>query len=335
MVSLIRNGPRMLIVETNQLNELLNNLFEHFKAESHSVDAVFDKTDEYHTILYLVNQLTSPITRDQVAAAVIIRDDVASVLCKLHSLNLGRYIHAIRPAPHTVVMRGVGNLDAVLERMHADFGGTLTDYESAISQSDEHSTVVCLTDRPLNRNMTLSDMHPTILKLDDDYAMIKRELKMHALHYLNIGNNKRDWNELEIRIFDSYGAFKLHYDRLVEVIDSLELGLVLGESWSKDYPRVMMPVEVYRVRLFTFNEPSEIKRAMLGLEYLADGTRIADFDVYQGHKKVYWKDTTSKKFQTDRQTEGLKAREEMLLKLDPYTALELKMLDDDVLRSRK
>ena len=335
MVSLIRNGPRMLIVETTHLHELLQSLFEHFDAESHSVDAVFDKTDEYHTILYLVNQLKSPITRDQVAAAAIVHDDVASVLCKLHSLNLGRYIQAIRPAPHTVVMRGVGNLDAVLEKMHADFGGTLMDYESAIQQSDEHSTVVCLTDRPLNRNMTLQEMHPITLKLDDDYAMIKRELKMHALQYLNIGNHKRDWNELEIRIFDSYGAFKLHYDRLVEVIDSMELGLVLGESWSKDYPRVMMPVEIYRVRLFTFKEPFEIKRAMLGLEYLADGTRVADFDVYQGHKKVYWKETTSKKAQVDRQTEGLKARAEMFSKLDPYTASELNLLEVEVLKSRK
>ncbi|HSN66458.1 MAG TPA: hypothetical protein VLS94_07445, partial [Fusibacter sp.] len=158
--------------------------------------------------------------------------------------------------------------------------------------------------------------------------------RMHGLQYLNVGISNKDWFEIEIRIFDRYSAYKLHYDRLLEVIESLELGYVLGESWSKDYPRLFMSVVVYRIRFFTFNEPSMIKNMLLGMEYLSDGTRIVDYDVYYNQKKLYWTDQREKKDPATRHLLGLKYREEILSRLSQESVDKLTRLEEEIIRTR-
>lgn len=71
----------------------------------------------------------------------------------------------------------------------------------------------------------------------------------------------------------------MHYKRLAIVLDNMDIGLILGEMWTKDYPRFMMSVLVYQIRLFTLLSPLKIKEILLGLEYAYDGTRIVDFDL--------------------------------------------------------
>ena len=122
---------------------------------------------------------------------------------------------------------------------------------------------------------------------------------------------------MEIRIYDKYGAYNLHYNRMIEVFDDLDIGLVLGESWSKDYPKALLSVQIYRVRFFTFKEADELKRILLGLEYLRDGTRVVDYDVYCKNKKVGWVDLLKRKERrtATRDNEALIAQNELFTML--------------------
>lgn len=334
MVSLMRNGPKMLFVATSARDQLIDVLRTEFGAEVMDIDVIFDKSDEFHTLLYLVPKLSECVVKREVTDAILIKCDAARFLCKLYMTVDRTLIDGIRTAPQTIIMRSIGDMNQMIGKIKDDFGGVLGTYEESVERGGEGSTIIGLTDKPLNRSTCLDDMHPIFLRLEDDYAEIKRELKMHAFSYVNSSIGNRKWYEMEIRIFDSYSAFKVHYERLSEVLDSLEMGLVLGESWSKDYPRVLMPVEVYSLRFFTFKEPKEIKRILFGLEHLSDGTRIVDYDLYYKNKKVYWKEAAGVNAKGERTIEALKARDEVYSKLDAVTLSDVAALEVEILKSR-
>ncbi|SCZ81041.1 hypothetical protein [Acidaminobacter hydrogenoformans] len=335
MVSLLRNGPRMLFIGTSKRCEFIDFMNEKFKAEILDVDVIFDKSDEFNTIIYLFSELKPNVNKSDVTDALLIRNDVAKVLCRLVEQNGSRLIDAIRPAPQTVLMRAVGDMEQMLLRIQRDFGGKVGSFNYCIESGCEATTIIGLTDKPLSRTAKFSDMHHNFLSLNQDYAALHRDLTMEAFRYLNSGLDKKDWHELEIRIYDVYGAFQLHHERLMEVLDSLELGIVIGEAWSKDYPKFLFPVEVYSVHFLTFVKPSEFKRIIFGLEHLSDGTRIVDYDLYIKNKKVYWREIMNNKMKTSREVEALKARSEVYSRLDEKTKVALAELEERILGTRK
>lgn len=334
MVSLMRDGPRMLFVATSRRDALIRALELGFDAQAMEFELVFDRADEFNTLLYLVSSFDLPINKTSITDAVLVKRDVASLLCALLGDGYRGLFDGIRPAPHTIIMRAIGDMDKMIKTIQADFGGELGGYEASLEGGSESSVVVGLTDKPLNRSARLGDMHPTFLRADGDYATVKRGLKMHAFGYVNSGIDHKSWHELEIRIFDSYGAFEPHYERLVTVLDSLELGLVLGEAWTTDYPRILLAVEVYSLRFFTFKEPKHIKRVLMGLEHLADGARIVDYDLFYKNKKVYWIESVDGKAKGERKDEAAKARAELYERLDDGVKAELELLERKILKTR-
>lgn len=335
MVSLMRNGPRMLFIGTSQREKLIDTLLMNFEAETMDIDIIFDKSDAFHTLLYLVPELSTTVKKSEVTDAILIRQDVSKFLCRLFMKVDRRLVDSIRPAPQTIIMRAPADMELMIKKIHTDLGGALGSFEASLESSTEDSTIIGLTDKPLNRSTRLADMHPTFLRLDSSYPLVKRELQMNGLSYVNCSIGKQSWNELEIRIYDSYGAFKPHYERLMLVLDSLELGMVLGEAWSIDHPRVLLAVEVYSLKFFTFKEPQYIKRVLLGLEHLADKTRIVDYDLFHKNKKIYWKETVPGKIRHERPDEALLARTELYAHLDDHTKEELEELEVEILATRR
>lgn len=334
MVSLLRNGPRMLFIGTSNRRAFVDLMIEKFEAEILDVDVIFDKSDEFNTILYLFAELRPNVNKNDVTDALLVRSDVAKVLCRLIQESETFLIDAIRPAPQTILMRAVGDMERMLRNIQKDFGGQVGSFNYCIESGCETTTIVGLTDKPLSRTAKFGDMHHNFLSLNQDYAALHRELTMEAFRYLNSGLDKKEWRELEIRIYDVYGAFQLHHERLMEVLDSLELGIVIGEAWSKDYPKVLFPVEVYSIHFLTFVKPSEFKRILFGLEHLSSGTRIVDYDLYIKNKKVYWREIMIDKKKTSREEEALKARSEVYERLDEKTKAALTEIEERILGTR-
>lgn len=335
MVALLRNGPRMLFVGTSKRTEFIELLIHQFQAEILDVDVVFDKSDEFNTVIYLFSALGTNVNKSDVTDALIIKNDAAYVLCQLIQSVEKHLIDQIRPAPQSIIMRAVGGMEQMLLKIQSDFGGVVGSFNECIESGGETSTIIGLTDKPLSRSAKLSDLHHHFLRLDQDYATLRRELSMHSFRYLNSSLDNKEWHEFEIRIYDVYSAFQLHYERLMEVLDSLELGIVIGEAWSKDYPKFLFPVEVYSVHFLTFVKPNDFKRILLGLEHVTSGTRIVDYDLYVKNKKVYWREIIEGKVINNRQDEALKARSEVYSRLDEKAKSELAVLEQKILETRK
>lgn len=334
MFSLIRSGPKILVVSTQNIITLKSWLAEVLNAVSYDIDTAFDKSTENDTILFLTDTQLEVIDEDQILNVCLIKEEADAVLCKLLNSGYSDLISHIRTAPRLLILRVIGNLDLVMKEIQSDMGGVLGSFMDLLDEGSQHSTLVSITEKPLNRSMRIGDLYHEALKLEGSYAKYAKELRMHALKYLNIGINNRDWHEIEIRIFDRYSAYELHYDRLVELFEALELGLVLGESWSKDYPRLFMAVEVYRVRFFTFFDPKIIKQYLLGMEYTQDGMRIVDYDVYYNHKKMDWTEVLKKEDPKNRLQAGKKYRDDLFLKLGTSAKEELLRLEEAVIKTR-
>lgn len=289
MLSMIRSGPKTLLISTPEPQLMGQYLNGKYSGVQGTFEQVFDAAKEENSIVIMIQgdlDRAIPITAAQDAYCLPVEMD--KLLCALISDGMNRHVTQIRMSTRMILLRSMGDLGKSLEAIESDYPGETGSVMDLMNLYTDQGTVVAFTEKPLNKVCRLGDVHPKARHISMPYGTLFKELRAHALKYLNAGIGNKDWVELEIRIFDRLSKYELHYKRLLQMIDSLELGLILGESWSKDNPRFMMTVDVYRVRLMTFMEPAEIKRYLVGLEYLEDGMRIADQDVYLNRRKIYW-----------------------------------------------
>lgn len=334
MFSLIRSGPSTLLLRTASVETVTNWLISNFSASIYDVDVAFDMANESSTILYLLDSQEEVVHFSDIHIALVIDMTTVNFLCQFLFHEDRPPIISMRPAPKLLIMRAIGDKSAVINKIQDDLGGEIGSFKSLLDAGDNQSTILALTDKPLNKTLNFSDLGESLLKLQGNSDHYLKELRMHALSYLNIGLGNKDWHEIEIRVYDRYGAFSLHYDKLMDILDELEVGIVLGESWSKDYPRFLMSIEVYRIRFFTYFEPVKIKYLLLGLEYTQSGTRIVDFDVYYNRKKLDWNDVLEKKSMKTRQEVGLESHTEIICSLSEEGREQLAYYDDEIMKTR-
>lgn len=336
MISLVRNGSRSIYITTKNIDSLTSFLVDNLNAKEMDIQVIQDRSREYQTLVYVSDLLLEEKDEVNLFRSFLISAEPVHVLSSIIAHKRTDMIETVQPGANFVIMRASGNLDNVIKAIQNDLGGELISYKDYIKHDNSNYTVVGLTEKPLSKGIIASDFNEKLLMIEGEYGKIKRELRMQALRYLNIGIENREWNEIEIRIYDQYAAYNLHYDRMMEVFDDLDIGLVLGESWSKDYPKALLSVQVYRVRFLTFKELFDIKRILLGLEYLEDGTRIVDYDLYSKNEKVGWTNLlkTKQRKATGRYEEALNARNELLQTLSKGTIKELERIEGDIIKSR-
>lgn len=336
MVSLVRNGSRSIYITTKDIDSLTSFLEENLNGKEMDIQVIQDRSKEYQTLVFISDLLSNEKDEIKKVISFLIPEEPVSVLSALISHGKSDIIETIRPGANLVIMRATGNLDTVIKAIQEDIGGELISYNQGIHNDNSDYTVIGVTEKPLSQGILASDFNKDFLIVKGLYGKIKSDLRMQALRYLNIGLGNKDWNEIEIRIYDMYGAYNLHYNRMIQVFDDLDIGLVLGESWSKDYPKALLSVQIYRVRFFTFKEPDELKRILLGLEYLVDGTRVVDYDVYYKNKKISWVDNLNRKERktASRDKIALVAQNELFQILNQETIKELEGIEKDIVKSR-
>lgn len=334
MFSLVRSGPKMLLLESSDIGSLREYLINQLEAVEYEFHTAFENATEDYTILYITEKIKDIVNEKDVKSTLIIGEESDVVLCKLISSRQTGLISNIRTAPRIIMVRAIGDLDKVIQEIHSDFGGSFGTLMGLWNSNNEKGTLVAVTDKPLHQNIGENDLHTRCLYIEQRFYPLFKSLRLQALKYLNIGIGNKDWYEIEIRIFDRYSAYKLHYKRLAAIFDFLDLGIILGESWAKDYPRFMMAVGVYRLRFFTFHDPKYIKKLLVGLEYLEDGTRIVDYDVYYQRKKVDWSDALEKGDPHARHLLGQKYNQEVFSRLTPQETQKIKQIEEEILKTR-
>lgn len=348
MLSLVRSGPKTLVFESSHIQELVQYLIDstETRGKSYTFECddnedksglfkkAFDKAEEGYTIVSITEKINDIVGMQDIRNILVIAEEADVILCRIMNEGKAHLISRVRTAPRIIILRAMGNLEKVIEEISSDYKCSVGGMIDILDEHNNKGTVIVITDKSIQKNMRMEDIYEKAIFVEERYHPLLKSLRSHALKYLNKGIGNKDWYEIEIRIYDKYNAYKLHYEKLLSIIEALELGIILGESWGKDYPRPMMSVEVYRIRFFTFYSPKYIKKMFLGLEYMEDGTRVIDYDVYYNRRKIDWVDVIEDNIKT-RHLLGIKFREEILSKLGKEEKAELLAFEERILETRK
>ncbi|MDR1966136.1 MAG: hypothetical protein LBQ36_05460 [Synergistaceae bacterium] len=283
MLSLVRSGPTILKIRAlGDASELMDAIGNMSFARDNNFDKTYDSAGEGDTVIFFDSDNPDDAPHFQTTATP------SAMLCDLINRGLTDAIQHISVTPPNIIMRLIGDLDTAIDQIAADFKARETNRSYLMQNMDESSVLVNFTVEPINRAVPFSMMHKRALLIDKPYGQLIVFLRAKAQEYLNLSMGSPDWNEVEITLFDAMDQFNLHYNRLITVLQGLDIGIVVGEEWVPEYTVAMRKSAVYQVRLLTPISAREIKRMALALEYDDSGTRVVDFDVYFDKKKLGW-----------------------------------------------
>ncbi|SKA96629.1 hypothetical protein SAMN05443428_1222 [Caloramator quimbayensis] len=336
MFSFVRTGPKLIVFGSDNVCELSNFFKDNLKGISVGLIQALEIAQEDNTIIFITEPGKKIARLEDVKSIILVPERSDYLFSSILNLNAYSYIKDSHIAPGTVIMRVLGNTEKIIESIRQTYDGKIMSIEKCLDIGISNQTILSFTEKPINKNLNLKDFKDEHMLIDMPPHILHKRLMSQSLRFLNEGLEDKNWYDLQIRIYDRYSKYRLHYERLSIVLDNLESGLVLGESYAKDYPRFLMSVLVYQIRLFTLLNPIEIKKMLLSMEYLEDGTRISDLDLIYKGKKVDWVEAlepSTKGF--TRQELGMKFREETFKKLTADNIEKIKKYDEEIIATRK
>lgn len=280
----IRLGPRYLFLQTHNIKQI-----EHFYTQVLDGRLLpfaesFNRANEHCTIIFLMESEKATIEK---ASSVIFFPHGSSIaLCHLVNHNLIQFIEKVQLGPGTIVMRVPRTGETLLEKIKTTYSSKEMDFYQAVQEGKNEDTILCITNQSLHHTIGVNSTLSTPLLIREQLTVLFDDLRKDGLLYITNELEENQWCELKINIYDSEENYEMHYKRLIHVITHLDLGMILGESWTRDHALSLFSVLAYQVRLFTLYSPIYIKGILKGLEYDDKGNRLVDFDLYYKNKKV-------------------------------------------------
>lgn len=320
----IRNGPRFLFVRTDARSELERHAVERFSGVHYSFSDALARAQENTTILFF----TRPgITKTRVADAesVMLVPAASSVfLVSLFNNGLTDRVESAHLGPGMILLRVVGDGAPALEELERRYAGTRVDFEGAIEAGEAEDTFVGLSNRPINRAIDTGELLQPQILIHRPAHELYSELRNQGVHFITQSLDRKEWYELRINIYDASAKYEEHYERLVLALSDLNIGMILGESWTRDHALALFSVLAYQVRLFTLTEPIDVKRILMGLEADDNGKRFVDMDLYYRNRKIGKSD---KGVRTPKTEGRLELRRKLLARLTPDAVRGLREIE--------
>jgi hypothetical protein len=340
MLNLVRGSCKVVTFETQDLSKLINFVSTQFKVlnqgpySAERMNAMFAESQEGHTIILITDEMKETITHDDILYIMLLNIELENILASITNNAIGNpIISHIKLSPRLLILRTVGDVEKVIEEVVKDTSGTVMDAEEA-RNSVGMGTLIYFSNNALHKPIELMKTYNKCIHTTGSYYKVLRFLRNQNLKYLNIGIDNTDWYELKIKIYDAYGHFNLHYERMRYVLEKLELGMILGETWGTDMAAIFQSVGIYKVRFFTFKNPLEIKKILVGLEYLADGERIVDYDLYAKRKKLHWDQVRTEDVKGKTEL-GVYYRNIVLSHLSDHEKERIEEMEKEILKSKQ
>lgn len=336
MISVLRNGPKLVILESSSAESLNNILESKVGAIKTDFSTAFEMADQGSTIVFITDPGKKEIHLDDVKTTLFVPMSSDGFFSSIINLKATHYIEHSQIPPGLMVMRTVGNTDKVIQSVAKTYKGEVMPFTECLNKGASSQTIVSFTQKPVNRRLSLKeDIESKHILVDMEAHRLYRKMRNQVLRFFNEGFENENWYDVQIRIYDRYGKYETHLERLFLILNSLDIGMVLGESWGKDHPRFLMSVLVYQVRVVTLLEPNEIKRILIGLEYIDDGTRVIDLDLIYKGNKVDWPTVLEKKSRIkSRNALGKACRNKLLNELTSEDKSVLLSLEEEIKKSR-
>lgn len=327
MLSLMCSGPRGLTL-VGEAGSMISGISATFTLEEKDIRTSRDRITDRKTLLFVSNRGRPKKLRFFVTPAA-----PEEILADAFASGWWNCVSGARNHPRNIIMRLYGDPAPVISQLEKELPSSRDSFHNLLRRSSGRGVALCFTRSPLNRPLSASDIHEEVLLAALSFDDLYQRLEARALDIFNESIGRRDWTEMEIRIYDAYGNYIPHVERLRTVLRSLQIGLNLGEGWGKDHARILMPIMIYRVRLFTFTEPAELKKILMGLEHAREGERFVDMDLFVKRKKYSWTELAGEDA-PHRQALGARMRAELFGRLSPPEKEHLQRLEKEVLSER-
>lgn len=325
MLSLTRQGARVLVIAAGDTDSVSKCISLSLPATEYSVREGIDRAEPDQTVVLLSS--TSDV--EEFSSSLVVEALPEEVIQWIFNSGVLPGDAKIRLLPRVIHFRVTGKPEYVLEQICRDFNGKRGKLGELINDTSDRGIAVLFTDKPLNRNLRMEDHFKDILYIDMPEQLLFRELQWRAVSYFNEGLEGKEWNLVEIRIYDAYSSYPLHCKRLRLFLEACEMGLTIGEGWGKDYAHILMPLSVYTMKILTFYQPYVLKKALMGLEYTNDGRRFVDFDLYSKKKKISWTELSSAD-RKDRKGRAMEFRAETMAELTDFYKHEILAMEKDI-----
>ncbi|WP_288072228.1 hypothetical protein [Pyrococcus sp.] len=257
-----RFGPGIIFVKGDE-----SKILEKTKATFLSLSEALAKSDELDTVIVLNTQ--------------------KAILVKTYPwVALQDIIHYTEntESKGIIILIRTPNPSRASKIIEKRFNGKLLDPIEAIINSSYNETILMLTRKPITRPIRIEDVEATVLipyNFHHVYKNIILEIPLILMETLS------EWNEVIIKIYDTARKYQENIERLIIAVEDLDLGFIVGEGWDWDYPRPLLKVPVYKLKLFTWENPKRIKFLLKGLEYVGY-RRLCDIDVIVENRKIEW-----------------------------------------------
>jgi len=328
MLRLVRRGTRSILISTGEIEVTAEWLMQNFSFREYGLTESFNKAEPYQTVVHL-----SPTARmGDIQRSILIEsthDEIIGSMINSKALPEDTHVTIL---PMEIIFRVTGDSDRIIQQICSDFHGTMGNVIDLHEKMSSKGVAVMFTEKPLNRSLSTQDLFPEMVYIDMPPELLYRHLQWRAMSYFNNALEGKDWNLVEIRIFDSYSRYQLHCRRLRLFLEASEMGITIGEGWGKDYAHVLMPLKVYTMKILTFYEPYVLKKALMGLEYSEQGNRFADFDLYMNKSKIGWTELSGDK-KLDRSDRSLEFRKEVMGNLPDLHRHEILEIEKQIIQS--
>lgn len=342
MMKLFKNCPSILIIYTKDSISLINSFKENFSFvdesslevnASRKIKDVFSKALEHQTIVLITENLSDFVNVSDIKKAIIVDIRINNILIDLvNHKSLGGLIGKIRKGPDLITMKNYGDIEKFFFSVKNDING----YEGNtfdLLELNNTGTIVTFTNYNINNQLNINALYKNSIYTKYSKEEVINKIDYNGIKYINESLSKKGWYEYKIKIYDSYDQYNYHYNRLLFIIDKLNLGLILKEGWGQDAGTLFKHVAVYELYLYTPMPPKKVKEILVGSEYLVSGERIVDLDLFHNRKKIKWSILKTEDTYT-KEAIGIKYRKKVLNDLSQTEINQLKEIEEVIKKSK-
>jgi hypothetical protein len=277
-----------------------------------AIENAFNEASEDSSLVF-ITPTGLKATRVEDALSILHVPSSTSVIL-MRIINDGRagLLEKAQLGPGVLIMRIPEEGRSIIDRMKEEYRGSILSFGEGISLGESEDTLIAFTDKSINRYMVDNRKDLPFLLINVPVDIMYKNIRRDAVRYITQSLADTEWYEYRINIYDSYGRYMQHLERLMLVFSDLELGFMLGERWTRDHALVLYSVTAYQVRIFSLLPPQRIKMLLIGLEFDGQGRRFADMDLYYRNKKVEFNSLALGIKKEDRPGLALRMRDEVL-----------------------
>ena len=323
----IRRAARNVFIRSSRIDSLAEYLVVNYEGKILTFEEGWEEVEEFQTLLFLTPPGLKKTKIEDAEKIVKLPFESSRILSELFQPSLHDMIQMVQLGSGFIIVRVAGD-GTVLEKVLTEkYGAESMNIAQAISEGEADDTILVLTNTSLSKKISFKDLIRSPLLIRQPPHTLYRELRKQGARLITQSLKDKQWYEMRINIYDAANHYDIHYERLQTVFSDLDIGMVLGETWTKDHALLLMSVLAYQVRLFSLEPPDRIKRILMGLEFTRFGKRFVDMDLYYRNSKVSKNDKNVRK---NKNETPMEFREDLIKRLSPQALEHLRQLEGPV-----